>query len=45
MKEKETFAYVPLEIEVVEVQIEKGYAVSDTTGNGLNGMPNDEGPW
>ena len=31
MKEKQTLSYTPLEIEVVEVQIEKGYAA--TGGN------------
>ena len=39
MKEKQTLSYTPLEIEVVEVQIEKGYAATGeneefTTGNG-----------
>ena len=37
MKEKETFAYVPLEIEIVEVTMEKGYAASGETLNEKNG--------
>ena len=42
MQKTETKNYISLEIEVVEVQMEKGYA---TSGNGLNGMGNDGAGW
>ena len=45
MKENETLAYTPLEIDIVEVQIEKGYAATTPTGNRLNDMDNDDKGW
>lgn len=42
---KEKILYTPLEIDIVEVQIENGYAMSDPTGNRLNDMDNDDKGW
>ena len=45
MQKLETKNYIPLDIEVVEVQIEKGYAATTPTGSSLGYMGNDGAGW